>query len=452
MKKYAQFNYKEDITMTYPKQVKAYLWGDISEMSQNPGRFAKNPDADFTRKRKLDFENLMRFFISMQSGTTAHELLKYFEYDTNTISNSAFYQQRQKLLPSAFSYLLRRFNSHFPLALYKGKYNLVGCDGCEFNIARNPDDTDTFHTPNGKSTMGFNMLHATSLYDILSKRYLDCVIQPGRKKNEFRAICDLVDRYSYGGFPIFIADRGFSSYNFFAHAKENGFLFMLRAKDLNVRRLLDLQTLPTFLDSRAEIILTRSQSKKKRLRPDLAELYRYISTKVAFDYIAPGASEEYPLSLRIVRIEVAEGVFENIITNLPESEFPPDEIMHIYHLRWNIETSFRDLKHTIGATNFHSKKTNYIEQEIWARLILFNFCAAITTHIVIVQKKTKHIYQVNFSMAMKICHHFLRLRNHDPSLDVEALIGSYILPIRLGRNYTRQHRFQLPASFCYRFS
>ncbi len=439
--------------MIYPEQVKSYLWSDVNEMSKCPEQFAKNPDADFSRKRKLDFENLMRFLISMESGTTAHELLKYFDYDINNVlSNSAFYQQRKKLLPDAFAHLLFQFNSHFPFEKYKGKYQLVACDGSEFNIARNPDDPDTFHPPSGKSTKGFNMIHAIPLYDILNKRYLDCVIQPGRKKNEFKAICELTDRYSYEGNPILIADRGFSSYNFFAHAMEKGIFFLVRAKDINVKRLLNLKELPNHLDTDVDIILTRTQSKKNRKHPELNEQYRYISSEVTFDYIVPKSTTEYPMHLRIVRFEVAEGVYENIITNLSADEFLPDEIKQLYNLRWGIEISFRDLKHTIGTVNFHSKKVEYIEQEIWLRLILFNFCAIITNHVVIEQKETKYVYQVNFAMAMKICHHFIRLQKTETPPDVEGLIGSYMLPVRPGRNYARQHRFQLPASFGYRFS
>ena len=438
--------------MTYPEQVKSFLWSDIHKMSECPGRFAKNPDADFSRKRKLDFENLMRFLISMESGTTGHELLNYSGYSLSVPSNAAFYQQRKKLLPDAFQHLLFQFNLHFSFDKYKGKYQLIACDGSEFNIARDPDDPNTFHPPSGKSTKGFNMLHTISLYDILNKRYLDCVVQPGRKKNEFRAICELADRYPYGGSPIFIADRGFSSYNFFAHSMEKGIFFLVRAKDINVKRLLKLRFLPNHLDTDARIILARTQSKKKRKHPELAERYRYINPSATFDYIELKSTDEYPMNLRIARFEIAEGKYENLITNLPADEFSADEIKQLYHLRWSIETSFRDLKHTIGAVNFHSKKPEYIEQEIRARLILFNVCAVITAHVVIEQKDTKHAYQVNFSMAMKICHHFIRLREGEPPPDVEALIGSYTLPVRPGRAYARQHRFQLPASFCYRFS
>ena len=66
--------------------------------------------------------------------------------------------------------------------------------------------------------------------------------------------------------------------------------------------------------------------------------------------------------------------------------FSIEEIKMLYGLRWGIETSFRELKHVLGAKNFHAKEREYIEMEIWARLILYNFCSIITAHVVIEQK------------------------------------------------------------------
>jgi len=440
--------------MAYPGQVKSRLWSDIREMSEDPGRFAKNPETDFSRKRKLDFENLLRFLVSMQSGTIGHELLKHFDFSSDAISSSGFLQQRDKLLPLTLRHLLLRFNEHFPFELYKGKYQLIACDGCEFNIARNPDDPSTFHPPPAGRTAvrGHNMLHTVSLFDLLNKRYLDCEIQPGRLKNEFQAICNLADRFPYQGHPVFIADRGFSCYNFYAHAIENRIFFLVRAKDLNTKRYLNMKSLPDFIDNSVELILTRTQSKKLRCHPDLGDRYRFVCSNVTFDYIEHGSESEYHLTIRVVRVEIAEGIFENLITNIPFDEVSADELKHWYHMRWDIETSFRDLKHTIGTVNFHSKKVEYIVQEIWARLILFNFCALIALHVIIKKKGTKYIYQVNFGMALKICHHFIRLRERDPPIDVVGLIGNYTLPIRPFRSYPRRNRLKNSASFCHRFS
>lgn len=437
------------LPMTFPETVKTTLWDIIDEMSCSISSFVNNPDKDFLRRRKLDFQKMMRLIISMESGSLNHELLKFFSYDPSAPTSSAFYQQRSKLSVSAFSYLLREFNLRFPFEKFRGKYYLIACDGSEFNIARNPNDPDTFHEPNGKSASGFNMVHTISLFELCSKRYLDLEVQPGRLKNEFQAICNLIDRYSYGGSPIFIADRGFSSYNVFAHAIENNVDFMIRAKDLNVQRFLGIDSLPDKLDTTAELILTRTQSKKKHKHPEKESQYRYICPNITFDYLDPSdISDEYLLKLRIVRFEVADGIFENIITTLSKEDFSSDDIKYCYHLRWGIETSFRDLKHTIGATNLHSKKTEFVTLELWSRLILYNFCSIIILHVPVKRMNRKHVYQVNFSLAMKICFDFLR--GIAPP-DIESLISKYILPIRPERNYARQHRVQKPVSFSYRF-
>ena len=58
-------------------------------------------------------------------------------------------------------------------------------------------------------------------YQILDKAYADAVIKPSRIKNEYTAICEMIDRCNKThGIPLFMADRGFPSYNCFAHAKE----------------------------------------------------------------------------------------------------------------------------------------------------------------------------------------------------------------------------------------
>jgi len=435
--------------MTFPKTVKTTLWDIINEMSLSPSSFVKNPDCDFSRKRKLDFQTMMQLMISMESGCLNHELLKFFDYDTNTPTCSAFYQQRSKFSLSAFRHLLKEFNTKFSLEKFDEKYFLIACDGSEFSIPRNQDDTDTFHEPNGKSASGFNTLHTVSLYEISSKRYLDLEVQPGRLKNEFQAFCNLMDRYSYDGNPIFIADRGFASYNVFAHAIENNLHFMIRAKDVNVQRYLGTDYLPDSLDASVELILSRSQSKKKRKHPELISSYRYIGYACAFDYLNPNDRyDEYLMKFRIVRFQVADGVFENIITNLPTEIFTADKIKYYYHLRWGIETAFRDLKHTIGTTQFHSKKTEFITFELFCRLILYNFCSVIILHTAIKDRKRKYTYQVNFSLAMKICFDFL---NRKVTSNVESLISKHILPIRPKRNYVRQHRVQKPAGFSYRY-
>ena len=194
--------------MSFPQKVKSTRWAVVDAMACNTSLFVKNPGKDFTRDRKLGFVQLIRFFLCMGSGCINHELLKYFYFLPDEVPTaSAFLRQRAKLLPETFHHILTQFNLRFPTKGLWGRYSLIAADGCEFNIARNPQDPSTFHPASGRSKKGFNSLHTISLYDLLSRRYLDVVIQPGRHKNEFAALCQLIDRYIYGGCPIFVADR-----------------------------------------------------------------------------------------------------------------------------------------------------------------------------------------------------------------------------------------------------
>lgn len=438
--------------MTFPEKVKSTLEDIIDKMSLSINSFVNNPDRDFIRKRKLTFQKIMQLILSMGSGCINHELLKFFEYDPSLPTLSAFYQQRSKLNSKAFPHLLKEFNSKFPLSFFKGKYYLLACDGSGFNIARDPDDPLTFCKPSKASALGFNMVHATALYDIFNKRYLDIIVQPVHKQNEYLALCNLMDQYSYGGSPIIIGDRGFASYNVYAHAIENNIDFIIRSKDVNVMRMLGVSTLSDSMDITREFLLTRSNSAKKHRQPEKESQYRYIYKTTAFDYIDPNdKTDEYSLTLRIVRFQIENGEFINVITTLSKDAFSSEEIKECYLYRWGIETSFRDLKHTIGTENFHSKKYKYVELEIFSRIILYNFCSIITLHVPIAVSNRKHNYQVNFSMAMKICFDFLR--NYQKTvIDVETLIRKYILPIKLERSFKRRKRCQPPISFSYRYA
>jgi hypothetical protein len=438
----------------HPQYVRDTMLSIIDGMEGDLTGFVKDLGRDFTRRRKLDFATVMLLLLTSGSDSTSLELYRYFDFDVRTPSPSAFCQQRAKIRADAFRYLLEGMNGAFPCTEHLDGYQLIACDGSDSDIARDPLDKRTHYPPSNSSTRGFNMVSIVPLYDILNRRYLDMELMGGRDKNEFRALCDLVDRFEPGtARPLFIADRGFASYNVFAHMVENGVHFLIRAKDKTVERLLGSGPLEDVgFDTQVSRVLTRSTARGRRVR-GREDRYRTVSKGVPLDYLGQGLRDEYELSVRVVRFGIGEGAYENIITNLPQDGFGAGRIRDLYALRWEIELSFRDLKHTLGATNFHSSRFEYIEQELWARMILYNVCSIMTSHVVIKRDAgRRHVYKVNFSVAIRICHNFIRLGPDRAPPEVEALIGANLLPVRPGRKYNRQHRFRLPSSFTYRFS
>ena len=113
-----------------------------------------------------------------------------------------------------------------------------------------------------------------------------------------------------------------------------------------------------------------------------------------------------------------------------------------------IETSFRNLKHTLGLLHLHAKKVEFVLQEIFAKLTMYNFCELITQSVVIRQAQKTHTYKVNFSDAVHICRQFF-LGDVPPPI-LEAMLMRYISPIRPGRKDTRKLTQKSSASFTYR--
>jgi hypothetical protein len=433
--------------MQFSEIVKQILLKKIQEMASCPEPFVRNPGIDFTRTRKLDFATTIRCLIVMESGSLKKELLELFQYHPDTATASAFNQQREKILPEALEFLFREFNSAFAdYQTYRG-YRLLACDGTDLNIARNPNHQENYFQSN-PGDKGFNLLHLNALYDLGSRRYVDAVIQSGRKSNECRAMANMIDRCGSGNRTIFIADRNYESYNIFAHAQERGMYYLVRIKDIGARTSMTASfPLPQTkeFDTDVHLTLTRKQTKQARA---CSGVYKFLPNNCTFDYLKQ--NEFYSITLRVVRFPINANTYECVVTNLPRDTFSANDLKSLYAMRWGIETSFRELKYAIGLSCFHAKKVEYIRQEIFARLILYNFCEIITTHVVIKQKDTKHAYQVNYTLAIHICRHFLRFHTNISPPGIEMLIQKNLLPVRPGRSDPRKVKYRSFVSFLYR--
>ena len=101
-------------------------------------------------------------------------------------------------------------------------------------------------------------------------------------------------------------------------------------------------------------------------------------------------------------------------------------------------------------TNFHARKVDYIKQEVFARLLLYNYCELITAHVVQQMQNTGKTKQVNFTIAIYIYREYLRQKRNLSPPDVIKLIEKNILPVRPGRKDPRKVKPQASVSFLYR--
>lgn len=428
------------------------LWKIIDEMNEFPWLFSKNPQSDFSRNSKLGFKKALSIILSFGSKSLPNELLDYFQCAKDVPSASAFVQCRDKILPEALNFLFHEFNSRCDYnPTYKG-YRLLAVDGSELQIATNAEHKES-HLISKENRKPYNLLHLNAMYDLLSHMYIDAMLQGKNIANEQRALADMVDHSSVST-AIVLADRGYESYNCFAHIQEKGWKFLFRVKDgtAGIVSGLDLPSTEEF-DVIFDLKLTRKQTNAmKELLKDRNQ-YKRLKSYHDFDYLpAKNRKHEeakiYPLRIRVVRFKLNDKSIETIITNLDADDFSPDEIKILYAKRWGIETSFRKLKYTIGLLHFHAKKVEYIYQEIFARMIIYNLTELVISHVIMEKKDRKYAYQANFSTAVHICRQYFRGNVSPP--DVETLIARLILPIRPGRSLPRNLAPRKATSFYYR--
>ena len=433
----------------YPKHINNTLRSVIREMAKHPEDFCRCPEKDFTRNRKLPFEKLLMLLVKMGGHSLRDEMLDCLDFKATPATVSALVQQRCKLLPEALEYLFREFTDrcHKP-KLYKG-YRLLAVDGSDLQFTANPNDPLSYF-PGVNGQKPYSFLHLNALYDLNSNLYLDAVVQKRRAANENAALVSMVDRSEISGPVILTADRGYESYNTLEHIRKKGWHFLVRLRES--KGIISSLSLPEGdFDMPVQLFLTRKQTKKlKELQKEFPGKYRFLPTNANFDYLPWGTDGLYPFSFRIVRFKISEDSTETLITNLDKDSFPAEELKRLYHLRWDIETSFRHLKYTIGLSLFQSKKVEYITQEIFARLTMYNFCELITSHVIIQNKRRKYVYQTNFAAAVHICRQFLRGAVSPPK--VEALIEQQVVPIRPGRSTPRKAKNIKFNGFLYRIA
>ena len=356
------------------------------------------------------------------------------------VTASAFVQARGKINEDAFPDFFKKVNQLFPFLKTKDGLHFIAMDGSDVNVPADIKDCNTF-IPYNSNDGGYYQMHLNCAFDILEQRYSDVVIQPRAVVNEVSAACEIVDRKTVKGKCLYIADRGYVSFNLMAHIVEKGDFFLIRLKNIYSKnspwRFIAPSENKEF-DIQRMIKLTRSR--KKALQDPT--IYKYINHARDFDFIDKGDRiSEYEIDFRLIAVELDNGNYEYLITNLPKKTDLPT-MKNYYHMRWDIEKSFLFLKYGIALNYFHSIKREFLIQEIYAKLILYNFISLLVACIDLSgsNKDLKYKYTTSFKDAITVGRDYL-LGKIKPE-DVIPLMESYKKPIRPDRKQPRKLRSQ----------
>ena len=421
-------------------------------MVSNKEKYAKNPETDFTRNRKLPMQDVIRQILTMTGGSLNRELYDWSKAKSITLTTSAFVQQRSKISSAAFNDIFNQFNASYKDSKTYYGYQMLAVDGSDINCPRNPESE--YFLVTDQSPKGYNQIHLNAIYDICNKVYVDVELQPRTKWAERNALINMMNRRNFAKKTLIIADRGYESYNMFAHfINTHNVDFLCRVKH-GAGAMFEISKLPMQeLDVDISVGITTSQTNE-----DKKQGRRFIQTGSKkgkpnsrktvisqWDFPSP-----YTLKFRVVRILLDNGEYETLATSLSREDFSLEQMKELYHMRWDIETSFRDLKYAIGLTHLHSKKDDLIRQEIYAAMVMYNYCSRISGSVAISQRqKGKYAYKVNFAMAIHLCKRFCRSTKKSFGVLLDN-ISRYTEPIRPGRTDKRNLRTKRFDGFIYR--
>ena len=422
-----------------PKRIRKDFFTTLQQMEKDRHLYVKDPLKDFTRNGTFSFQRTMLFLTQMESHSTNREINDFFLPLGLPITQSAFVQARGKFNAEAFPALFHRFNGKYKFRKKQFGLHLLAIDGSDLNIPADKKDCSTF-IPYNSNQGGYHQMHINLMYDLMEQRYSDVVIQPRTEIREAAAACVMVERNPIGQNCLYICDRGFESLNLMAHITAQGNFFLIRAKEIS-SVVSPFSFIPVPEDAEFDLPVRFLVTRNPKLWKKNPSLYKLIQNGRDFDLIAPGDRESiYELRFRLIKIQLGNGSYEYLVTNLPVSKFPPRVMKELYHLRWGIEVSFLFLKYGIALNYFHSVKREFLIQEIYARLILSNFISLVAACAKLPYTGTAYRYKISYSDAIYKCRGFLI--GHKAYADVLSLLLRDKVPIRPNRSYPRNMRSQ----------
>jgi len=444
----------------------------IARLTLEPEEFRglfRNPKTDFTRNRRQTFSDVVKVGLLSPGSCMKENLRHCFGVGADRPSASAFIQQRDKLGVQAYRALFDYFkDSDEEFSLVRDKYLLVACDGSDINIHPNKDDVTTLvnlsNNPHGKVC---NQLHLNVFSAVPDGYFLDYVIQNHKEENELQACEQMMERLAKcpGSSPsIITCDRGYESYRLMMRASSLGLYFCIRAKDINSKSISQRYQDMVGEDGLLDAIITRKYTRCTTVlrAPELYPEYIYAPQNSINEFIpetrnttggsrkgCPPIIDFLEYSFRIVRLKLSENSYEVLLTNLPETEFSMSDLKELYHLRWGVETAFRQLKYDDYSSFSNTRKKVAAIGEIILSMIFHNMCISVLVAFGRKQFRRKRnrklLYKVSYSDLAKTLRIYASGR--DPTITIHKIVKELSMTIQPVRNDRVFSRILKPRSF-----
>lgn len=290
----------------------------------------------FTRNRKMPFERLLKFLLSMYKTSSQAALNKFFESKGITMSQQALSKARSKFDHSPFEKLFTAIKDAFygkeyldTLHKLYGKY-IIAIDGSVTPLPNLPSLLERFGGTGAKASSPSARMSIA--YDVMNDFIMDAAFSPlnvsehSHAKDHIENVARIIDLKD----AIFIMDRGYASEELIRLFSEKSYyLFRLRNK-------------------------FNTEIDKLSLGSHTIKMYEN-------------------MTVRVVKFTLPSGEIETLLTNL----FDLDEgnFKELYFKRWPVEVKFDIVKNKLELPCFGGFIENIIMQDFWISMYLANMAA-----------------------------------------------------------------------------
>ena len=399
---------------------------------------------DFTRQRCLTFVVLIVFLLNLLKRSAQDELDEFFKLLQGTdvavrwVTKSALTQARKKLKAEAFIELNQvqtaYFYHHLAPHTWHG-WRLLAVDGSTLRVPNTPENLAYFGVLHPAQGAACPLARVSQLFDVLNDLTLDALIAPLAQGERELAAAHLAH---VGAGDLVLLDRGYPAFWLFA-------LILSRQAQICARMQVSGWTVV-----------------KQFVASGLSEQIVVLApTAGAAQECRDRQLSDQPLTLRLIRVELADGEVEVLATSLLDSAtYPVALFKDLYHQRWPVEEQYKIFKCRLEIENFSGTSRLAVCQDFHAKVLTANLTAILArpaqTEVAQNSAEKKYAYQVNMTQALSKMKDTVVLLFH--RADIRPLLHSFwqvlsktIEPIRPNRSYPRKKRVK-PHKFpvCYK--
>lgn len=342
-------------------------------------------------------------------------------------TKSAFVQARKKVKPEVFDklshLLLNEFytNNDVAIKLWKG-FRVLAVDGSRVTLPITKELKAVYGESKNQTNTVLVQARCSVIYDVLNKYALDGSLVALKNGERDLALAHLEHCKEN---DLIIYDRGYPSYDLIHQHIERGLNYLIRVKT-----------------SFSGLIIDFEKSRKKSL---IVEIYPGKNKKL----INKKYTKKCPIKVRLIRVELASGQVEILMTSLLDSNtYPTNQFKQLYFKRWGVETFYDELKNKLKIEHFSGYSNQSIQQDFKAALFISNVQTLIVSELEDELRESnlgkKYDYKINTNISYGLLkNRVVKLfteeqhKGSDMVEELKSLFKSNLVPIRPNRKFER---------------